>query len=126
MRPAAGIWSALEYACHVQDVFRIDDDRLVLMLNTDAPRDPNWDQDATAIEPQYAGQDPARVAAELLEAGERIATRFEGVTGRQWERTGSRSDGASFTIDSFACSFFIHDPVHHLHHVTSASAGGAS
>jgi hypothetical protein len=39
------------------------------------------------------------------------------VTGDQWQRTGKRSDGASFTVETFARSF-IHDPVHHLYDVT--------
>jgi hypothetical protein len=39
------------------------------------------------------------------------------VTGAQWERTGRRSDGARFTVETFA-RYFIHDPVHHLYDVT--------
>jgi hypothetical protein len=39
-----------------------------------------------------------------------------------WQRTGSRSDGAHFTIESFA-RYFVHDPIHHLHDVTGARAG---
>ena len=31
-RPAPGRWSALEYGCHVRDVFRIFDERLGMML----------------------------------------------------------------------------------------------
>ena len=45
-----------------------------------------------------------------------IADRFDTVHGNQWDRTGRRSDGASFTIDSFA-RYFLHDVVHHLHDV---------
>jgi hypothetical protein len=39
------------------------------------------------------------------------------VTGSQWQRTGRRSDGASFTVETFA-RYLIHDPVHHLYDVT--------
>ena len=39
------------------------------------------------------------------------------MTGGQWQRTGRRSDGASFTVETFA-RYFIHDPVHHLYDVT--------
>ena len=53
------------------------------------------------------------VSGQLTEAAHRIAARFAGLTGPQWERTGSRSDGARFTVDSFA-RYLIHDPVHHL------------
>jgi hypothetical protein len=41
---------------------------------------------------------------------------FRGLTPAQWERTGARSDGARFSVDSFA-RYLIHDPVHHLHDV---------
>jgi hypothetical protein len=116
-RPAPGHWSALEYGCHVRDVLRLYDQRLEMMLSQDGPRYPNWDQDATAVADRYGEQDPAVVAAELGQAAEAIATRFESVAGDQWLRTGLRSDGAHFTVETFG-RYFIHDPVHHLYDVT--------
>lgn len=115
-RPTPSVWSPLEYGCHVRDVFRLYDYRLSLMLEQDDPLYPNWDQDVTAIEERYDGQDPVVVAAELADAANAIADRFDTVHGDQWERTGRRSDGASFTIDSFA-RYFLHDVVHHLQDV---------
>src|ERR1700733_15072574 len=47
-RPAPDTWSALEYGCHVRDVFRLFDERLDMMLSRDHPLFPNWDQDETA------------------------------------------------------------------------------
>jgi hypothetical protein len=116
-RPAPDKWSAVEYGCHVRDVFRLYDQRLELMLSQDDPLFPNWDQDATAVAERYQDQDPAEVAAALSEAGQAIASRFAGVTGGQWRQTGRRSDGASFTVETFA-RYFIHDPMHHLYDVT--------
>jgi DinB superfamily len=118
-RPAPGTWSALEYGCHVRDVLRLYDERLQLMLAEDGPLYPNWDQDATAVADRYSEQDPAVVAAELAEAAETIAVRFANITDGQWQRTGRRSDGAHFTVETFA-RYFIHDPVHHLYDVTGA------
>jgi len=54
-RPSPGVWSALEYGCHVRDVLRLYDALLVLMLTVDGPRYANWDQDATAVDERYAG-----------------------------------------------------------------------
>lgn len=124
-RPAPDRWSALEYACHVRDVFRLYDERLELMLTRDDPTYPNWDQDATAVEDRYNEQDPPRVAIDLGDAARRLADRFAAVTENEWERTGTRSDGAQFTVDSFA-RYMLHDPVHHLHDVEKglASFGG--
>jgi hypothetical protein len=61
------------------------------------------------------------VAGELVIAATRIATRFNGVSASQWSRRGSRSDGAHFTIESFA-RYLIHDPIHHLWDVEVGSA----
>ncbi len=118
-RPSDDVWSPLEYACHVRDVFRIYDTRLALMLTEDDPLYPNWDQDAAAIEERYNFQDPVAVALDLDATAHRLAHRFEQVAGDQWERPGTRSDGAHFTVESFA-RYMIHDPIHHLHDV----AGG--
>jgi hypothetical protein len=113
LRPRDDVWSPLEYACHVRDVFRIYDERLRLMLTEDDPQYPNWDQDASAVADNYFGQNPALVADELVAAAARIAERFDGVPGDQWDRPGTRGDGARFTVESFA-RYLIHDPVHHL------------
>jgi hypothetical protein len=120
-RPRPGVWSALEYACHVRDVFRICDVRVNLMLGQDGPLFANWDQDETALAERYNEQDPKTVAADLAEAAEVVAARFDQVSGEQWQRTGNRSDGARFTVESFA-RYLIHDPLHHLHDVTGTPA----
>lgn len=116
-RPHPATWSTLEYACHVRDVFRLFDRRLHLMLTEDDPTYPNWDQDRTAVEDDYAGQDPRTVAAELSAAAITMATHLAAVSGTDWHRTGTRSDGARFTVATFA-RYFIHDPIHHLYDVT--------
>ncbi|TNC18657.1 DinB family protein [Amycolatopsis alkalitolerans] len=116
VRPDDETWSPLEYACHVRDACRIFRDRLALMLTAPAPEFPNWDQDKTAVEDRYSEQDPERVAAALADAAAALADDFAAVSGPAWERTGSRSDGSHFTVETFA-RYFIHDPVHHLHDV---------
>jgi hypothetical protein len=117
VRPRPDKWSPLEYGCHVRDVFRLYAYRLELMLTEDDPAYPNWDQDETAVKERYGEQDPAAVKIELAAAGDRLADAFEAVHSDQWLRTGSRSDGARFTVESFA-RYLLHDPVHHLYDVT--------
>ena len=116
-RPRPDVWSPLEYACHVRDVFRIFDQRLALMLAEDDPQFANWDQDDTAVADRYGEQDPEVVAGELAAAAEAIAASFDAVGDDQWERRGRRSDGAVFTVRTFG-QYFAHDPVHHLYDVT--------
>lgn len=113
VRPNPQTWAPVEYACHVRDVFRLYEYRLGLMLNQDDPTFPNWDQDATAVEDNYLGQDPAVVSREVAEAGRSLADAFAKVKEDQWSRTGNRSDNKHFTVTTFA-TYMVHDPLHHL------------
>jgi hypothetical protein len=122
-RPVPGVWSPLEYACHVRDVFRLFDSRLRRMLDEDDPLFDNWDQDATAVLERYDLETPVIVTGELTGAAEWIAASFEAVPDGAWRRTGRRSDGATFTVESLA-RYFVHDPVHHLYDVTGRRAAG--
>lgn len=112
-RPDDHTWSALEYGCHVRDVFALYDVRLGLMMEHDGPQYPNWDQDAAAITNDYGAQNPAVVAVQLVAAAEQLAARYDNVTANDMSRTGFRSDGAAFTIETFS-KYLLHDPVHHL------------
>lgn len=113
LRPNDSTWSALEYAAHVRDVYRLFLVRLHLMLTEDDPLYANWNQDATAVEGRYSEQNPEVVSGELVEAGAALAEAFAAVSDAQWARTGRRGDGASFTVASFA-KYLAHDPQHHL------------
>lgn len=121
VRPAVGIgasdiWSPAEYACHVRDVFGLFAERLELMLTEDDPQFANWDQDATAIENDYAAQRAATVSAELVAAGTKTAAVFDAVSAAAWGRAGRRSNGSVFTTATLG-QYFLHDVVHHLHDV---------
>lgn len=117
-RRRADRWSGLEYACHVRDVYRIYRYRLGLMLDEDDPLFPNWDQDRTAADEDYDGQDPAVVVPELVSAADAMASALEAITGSMWLRRGRRSDGASFTVATIA-RYMVHDPIHHVWDVRS-------
>jgi hypothetical protein len=110
-RPDSSTWSALEYACHVRDVFSLFDRRLTLMLTEDNAQFENWDQDQTAVEGDYANADPAVVSAELTTEGQQVAASFARV--KESGRTGLRSNGSEFTVLTLA-QYFLHDVVHHL------------
>lgn len=112
-RPAAQVWSALEYGCHVRDVFELFLHRLNLMLEQDAPQFANWDQDETAVADRYDLQDADEVRGRLVSAAADLADRFDSVTGDQWKRTGFRSDGRAFTVETFG-TYLLHDPIHHV------------
>lgn len=112
-RPDPTTWSALEYGCHLRDVYRIFGARLQLMLDADDPAFANWDQDATALENRYWEADPDRTRRELVEAGDALAAAVAAVPDDAWQRTGRRSNGSVFTVETLAW-YFLHDDVHHL------------
>ena len=112
-RPSDGVWSPLEYSCHVRDVFDLFDERMSKMLEFDNPEFDNWDQDQTAIEKDYENQDPTVVAVELLQNAEKISASFDSVSADQWGKSGLRSNGSHFTIETFAI-YLMHDVEHHI------------
>ena len=115
-RPQPRVWSPLEYGCHVRDVCRLFELRLKLMRSEVDPAFENWDQDATAIADAYGAQDPAVVSGELSAAAESAAAAFDNVAEGDWARTGRRSNGSVFTIETLG-QYFLHDVTHHLHDV---------
>jgi len=124
-RPEPGVWSPLEYAAHVRDVYRVFDARLSQMLAEEDPRFANWDQDATAVLARYADADPEVVAAELEEAAQSFVQNVRALAPEQLDRPGRRSDGAEFRVATLL-QYFLHDVVHHLWDVTGQQDGGAS
>jgi uncharacterized damage-inducible protein DinB len=114
-RPAEGVWSTLEYACHVRDVCDVMRGRLeqVLAGGGEVVRFADWDQDETAVEQQYWRSDPDVVAREVTKAFGAAATAYALPTGTQWEWPALRSNGSEFTARTLAL-YFTHDIRHHL------------
>lgn len=113
-RPNESTWSPLEYAAHVRDVYALFIERTELMLTQEDPVFEDWDQDRTAQEKNYAAEDPAMVARELIAAGEVYTALLDSVT--DWARVGRRSNGSRFTVETLT-QYALHDIVHHLHDV---------
>jgi hypothetical protein len=106
------VWSALEYGCHVRDVYQRMQDRLTRMLTEDEPSFADWDQDHAAIEGRYREQDPSRVGYDLAVTAGRVADEVDRIGRRGWSRVGTRSDGATFTVESLV-RYLLHDVTHH-------------
>jgi hypothetical protein len=124
-RPEPTVWSPLEYGAHVRDVFRLFDQRLMLMLSEDDPQFANWDQDETAVRERYGEQDPEVVADELEAAAGTMVGHIDALRPDQLDRTGRRSNGSEFTVVTLL-QYFLHDVVHHLWDVTGQQDAAAS
>jgi len=82
-----------------------------------------------AIRPDEATWSPLEYACHVRDVFRLFAQRlalmladaFDAVPDDAWRRTGTRSDGARFTIETFA-TYLVHDPTHHLWDVTREPA----
>lgn len=111
-RPNPQTWSPLEYACHLRDLIPVFDQRVQSMLAEDDPAFANWDGDATAVDDDYSSADPAAVAVALVTHAEEFANTLDRVPADGWQRSGQRSNGATFTVASISV-YFAHEIVHH-------------
>ena len=116
VRPEPGVWSPLEYACHVRDVCQVFEARVNLMRSEVNPTFGSWNQDDAAIAGAYSAQDPDVVSVELLAAAEAAAGSFDALVDGDWQRTGRRTNGSIFTLETLG-QYFLHDLTHHLHDV---------
>lgn len=116
VRPAPQVWSIVEYGAHVRDVHRLFAHRGRLILDQDDPEFENWDQDETALAARYWLADPVEVAGQLAVEAQQAAAVFSAPTDARWGRTGRRSNGSVFTLETLGL-YYLHDVEHHLHDV---------
>ncbi len=87
-RPQPDVWSPLEYACHVRDVLRVQEERIQLALVEEEPGFTPMGREERVVEGRYNEQDPAKVAEELGEAASALAHMLASLDERGWQRTG--------------------------------------
>lgn len=87
-RPAEGVWSPLEYACHFRDVLRVQGQRFVLALCVEEPEFTPMGREERVLAEAYNLQDPTVVLAELAEAATNLAGMFSLAGRAELARTG--------------------------------------
>jgi len=85
-RPEPGVWSGLEYACHVRDVLLAQRERVFLTLVEDCPSFAPIYPDQRVDLAGYESDDRTRVAVELEVASNLISRAFAGLDAAQWRR----------------------------------------
>lgn len=107
-----GSWTALEYGCHVRDVLAVMTERVARTLVEDEPDFGWWDHDAAAVDEHYNEQDPVAVAGDLAANAEWLAGTLALVEGDEWDRAGTRGDGARMSVAGIG-RFTLHELAHH-------------
>jgi S-DNA-T family DNA segregation ATPase FtsK/SpoIIIE len=120
-RPGPGVWSALEYACHVRDVFLIQRERVYLTLVEQCPSFARMHREERADLARYAAQAPAEAAQELKMAADLLAWAFAGLDEAQLQRrcTYNFPEPRERTV-LWLGRHSVHEGEHHLRDVDAA------
>jgi hypothetical protein len=111
-RPEPTVWSAIEYAAHVRDVFELFDRRVAVILTEDHPVFEVIDHDRAVVEGRYRDLDPGVVADMTATWAEALAARLDGLDASDWDRWGTR-EGETRTVREIA-QRAVHEAHHHL------------
>ncbi|WP_094192114.1 DinB family protein [Streptomyces katrae] len=114
-RPAPGVWSPLEYACHVRDVLLVQRERVLAARRTDKPVATPMGRDERVEHEGYALQDPAAVARQLTDAAALFGNVLHRLPPAHWERTlvYSYPEPAERSL-SWVAVHTLHELRHHL------------
>lgn len=111
-RPAPEVWSALEYAAHVRDVFANYERWIGQTLAEDGPALEGPGPDELAASGRYNEADPVAVADALAANAEALAATVEKVPEDGWGRVGlRRGEERSVRLSARRA---VHEGSHHL------------
>ena len=113
--PLEGVWSALEYACHVRDVFSVQRARVAQALAEDRPTYAPMGREERVVDDRYNEQDPATVVDDLAANAEAMAAACAALTDEQWARRGLFPHPTPTERDlRWLARHTIHEGNHHL------------
>lgn len=113
--PLDGTWSALEYACHVRDVFVVQKERLGRALVEPGFRTEPMRRDERVVEMAYNEQDPPAVADDVAAGATSLASFAENLSDDQLSLTlvYSYPEVAERPL-SWVIVHTVHEGEHHL------------
>ena len=115
VRPEPGVWSAVEYACHVRDVLLVQRERALLALVEDNPSfSPIYREERVALA-GYGHQPVATLVGQLTVAADLVATVFAGLSAEQAARPCIYTYPQTTQRDvTWLGRHTVHELVHHL------------
>jgi len=121
-RPRDGMWSPLEYAAHVRDVYALFERRIQTILRTPGREVEIVDHDAAVARGGYDRLVPEELIGEICACAGLLAETLALVTPPQWSLQGLRG-GESRTIADIARRA-VHEGRHHLMDMQGMLASG--
>jgi hypothetical protein len=118
------VWSALEYACHVRDVHRVQGARVLQALAEDQPDFAPMRREERVIEEHYNEQEPFSVAGQIRAAAGGLARTLCGLDEAGWLRTGVYHWPTTEvrTVDWIG-RHTVHESVHHFQDIEELLKG---
>jgi len=107
-----GVWSALEYACHVRDLLAVFAARVDKMREGEQNPIEWWDHEASVVDDRYNEQVVADVADAIANNAMILSAATIGVDGDMWSRSAERRPGEVFTMTGLI-RFALHESFHH-------------
>lgn len=85
-RRQPGVWSPLEYGCHLRDMLLVQRERVLAARRVDRPDCPPSGRDERVIHDGYAEQQPEDVARQLADAAQLFSNVLARLGADDWDR----------------------------------------
>ena len=115
-RPASAVWSALEYTCHVRNVYDVYETRVRRTLTEHEPTLEPMRNDERAAQRAYHQQPLAAVLLDLERNADRFAALVSEISEPQWSRCAVRLPRERRSV-LWMVRQAAHEGLHHLHDI---------
>jgi hypothetical protein len=105
-------WSVVEVICHLRDADESALQRMRLMRDEENPRLAAYDQEAWAVERDYATADLPTAVTTFIQGRTIYVQELASLTEADWQRTGQHEEEGQITILSHTLHQVSHDAVH--------------
>jgi hypothetical protein len=113
--PHEGVWSALEYACHVRDVLAVQRERIALALAEDKPTLEPMGREERAVAERYNDQVPGAVVDALAANAVELASVVDALSDDDRARTAIYTYPTPTERDvGWVVRHTVHEGHHHL------------
>ena len=105
-------WSVVEVVCHLRDAEERAAERMRAIRDEDDPRIAGYDQDAWAIERDYAGEDLRAALAAFSRHRAAHVAELRSLPADAWGRAGTHEEWGRITIENHTIHIATHDVLH--------------
>ncbi len=105
-------WSVVEIVCHLRDTEEVMSRRMRLLRDEENPRISGFDQEALAVEKDYAGSDLHKAVDAYARFRAEHVANLRDLSDEQWQRSGHHGLPGPVSIFNHTVHDVYHDAVH--------------